>query len=400
MMDFLVRRFVKDFENVENAKVRTAYGMLASITGICCNLLLFGGKLFAGLVVNSISVMADAFNNLSDAASSIIGFVGVKMAQKPPDREHPFGHGRIEYISAFIVAFIVVQVGFSLFKTSVDKVIHPEDLSFSKISIAILVLSIGVKLWMAVFNRTLGKRIHSTVMLATSADSLGDVVATSSTIFSMMVYGIWKVNIDGLVGVVVSVLVLIAGINIAKETLEPLIGGAIDPKLYKKISDFVGKYHGILGTHDLIVHNYGPDRSMASIHVEVAADVPIETTHTIVDKIERDAYRELGVMLVIHMDPVDLHNTRATELKEKIIEIINGLDSRLSIHDFRLVQGTKRRNLIFDLVVPRDYTEQMEDALKEQICQKISEQDETAYCIIQMEHSYEEEDLDPRGESR
>ena len=237
-------------------------------------------------------------------------------------------------------------------------------------------------------------------MLATSADSLGDVVATSSTIFSMMVYGIWKVNIDGLVGVVVSVLVLIAGINIAKETLEPLIGGAIDPKLYKKISDFVGKYHGILGTHDLIVHNYGPDRSMASIHVEVAADVPIETTHTIVDKIERDAYRELGVMLVIHMDPVDLHNTRATELKEKIIEIINGLDSRLSIHDFRLVQGTKRRNLIFDLVVPRDYTEQMEDALKEQICQKISEQDETAYCIIQMEHSYEDEDLDPRGESR
>ena len=400
MMDFLVRRFVKDFENVENAKVRTAYGMLASITGICCNLLLFGGKLFAGLVVNSISVMADAFNNLSDAASSIIGFVGVKMAQKPPDREHPFGHGRIEYISAFIVAFIVVQVGFSLFRTSVDKVIHPEDLSFSKISIAILVLSIGVKLWMAVFNRTLGKRIHSTVMLATSADSLGDVVATSSTIFSMMVYGIWKVNIDGLVGVVVSVLVLIAGINIAKETLEPLIGGAIDPKLYKKISDFVGKYHGILGTHDLIVHNYGPDRSMASIHVEVAADVPIETTHTIVDKIERDAYRELGVMLVIHMDPVDLHNTRATELKEKIIEIINGLDSRLSIHDFRLVQGTKRRNLIFDLVVPRDYTEQMEDALKEQICQKISEQDETAYCIIQMEHSYEDEDLDPRGESR
>lgn len=400
MTKLLVRLFVKNYEKTDCASVRTAYGVMASLVGICCNLFLFASKMTAGFLTGSISIMADAFNNLSDAASSIIGFVGVKMAQKPPDREHPFGHGRIEYISAFIVAFIVVQVGFSLFKTSVDKVIHPEDLSFSKISIAILVLSIGVKLWMAVFNRTLGKRIHSTVMLATSADSLGDVVATSSTIFSMMVYGIWKVNIDGLVGVVVSVLVLIAGINIAKETLEPLIGGAIDPKLYKKISDFVGKYHGILGTHDLIVHNYGPDRSMASIHVEVAADVPIETTHTIVDKIERDAYRELGVMLVIHMDPVDLHNTRATELKKKIIEIINGLDSRLSIHDFRLVQGTKRRNLIFDLVVPRDYTEQMEDALKEQICQKISEQDETAYCIIQMEHSYEEEDLDPRGESR
>ena len=217
MMDFLVRRFVKDFENVENAKVRTAYGMLASITGICCNLLLFGGKLFAGLVVNSISVMADAFNNLSDAASSIIGFVGVRMAEKPADEEHPFGHGRMEYIAAFVVAFLVIQVGFSLLKTAVGKILHPETLSFSALSVGILVCSVLVKLWMASYNRKLGKRINSTVMMATAADSLGDVGATSATIVSLLVFRFFHINIDGIIGLVVSVLVLIAGVNIAEK---------------------------------------------------------------------------------------------------------------------------------------------------------------------------------------
>ena len=238
MTEFLVRKLVKDYEQTDNPQVRTAYGMMAGIVGICCNLILFGAKIGAGFMTGSISIMADAFNNLSDAASSIVGFVGMKMAQKPADESHPFGHGRIEYISAFIVAFIVIQVGFSLLKTSLGKILHPEELTFGIISVGILMLSVGVKLWMAFFNRNLGRRVQSSVMKATAADSLGDVAATSATILSIVVFGVWKVNIDGLVGLVVSVLVMIAGVNIAKDTLEPLIGGPIDPEIYRKITDF------------------------------------------------------------------------------------------------------------------------------------------------------------------
>ncbi len=388
MTELLVRKFIKNYEQTENLQVRTHYGLLAGIVGICCNLVLFAAKLLTGVFINSISVMADAFNNLSDAASSIIGFVGVKMAEKPADADHPFGHGRIEYIAAFIVAFIVIQVGFSLFKTSVGKILHPEELAFSLVSVFILLLSIGVKLWMAVFNRTLGKRINSTVLLATSADSLGDVAATSATILSIVVFGIWHVNIDGIVGLIVSVLVMIAGLNIAKDTLAPLIGEAIDPHVYEEITNFVESYEGIVGSHDLIVHNYGPNRSMASIHAEVPRDVDVEVSHEIIDRIEREAGRQLGIFLVIHMDPIETKDVRVQELRELAKEVVSGLDSRLKLHDFRVVDGTKRINLIFDLVVPRDYTKQMQDALKQQVNQKIHERDSKCYCVITTECSY------------
>lgn len=388
MTELLVRKFIKNYDQTENIQVRTRYGLLAGIVGICCNLVLFAAKLLTGVFINSISVMADAFNNLSDAASSIIGFVGVKMAEKPADEDHPFGHGRIEYIAAFIVAFIVIQVGFSLFKTSVGKILHPEELSFSLVSVFILLLSIGVKLWMAVFNRTLGKRINSAVMKATSADSLGDVAATSATILSLAVFGIWHVNIDGIVGLIVSVLVMIAGLNIAKDTLAPLIGEAIDPHVYEEITAFVESYEGIVGSHDLIVHNYGPNRSMASIHAEVPRDVDVEVSHEIIDRIEREAGRQLGIFLVIHMDPIETRDARVQELRELAKEVISGLDSRLKLHDFRVVDGTKRINLIFDLVVPREYTKQMQDALKQQVNQKIHERDSKCYCVITTECSY------------
>lgn len=388
MTELLVRRFVDNYEQVENAQVRTRYGLMAGVVGICCNLVLFAAKLLTGMFINSISVMADAFNNLSDAASSIIGFVGVKMAEKPADEDHPFGHGRIEYIAAFIVAFIVIQVGFSLFKTSLGKIMNPEELSFRAVSVFILLLSIGVKLWMALFNRTLGNRIHSTVLLATSADSLGDVAATSATVLSLVVFGIWRVNIDGIVGLVVSILVMIAGLNIAKDTLAPLIGEAIDPHVYEEITAFVESYDGIVGSHDLIVHNYGPNRSMASIHAEVPRDVDVEVSHEIIDRVERDAGRKLGIFLVIHMDPVETKDARIQELREMTKAVITELDSRLTLHDFRVVDGTRRVNLIFDLVVPREYTKQMQDALKQQVNQKINERDSKCYCVITTECSY------------
>ena len=388
MTDFLVKHFVKRYEQVEDAEVRAAYGTLASMVGILCNILLFGAKLSIGILTRSISVMADAFNNLSDAASSIVGFVGVKLAQKPADDDHPFGHGRIEYIAAFIVAFLVIQVGFSLFKTSIGKVFQPETMSFRWISLLILLMSIGVKLWLAVFNRRLGRRINSKVMLATAADAMGDVITTSSTILSIAVFGFFGWNIDGIVGLIVSVVVMIAGVNIAKETLAPLIGEAIDPEVYEQISNFVESFEGIVGTHDLIIHNYGPSKSMASIHAEVPNNYDVEISHEIVDRIEHEAFRRFGLMLVIHMDPVETHNEQVDFYKKILTDILAGLDGRLSFHDFRIVSGKERLNLIFDLVVPWEYKASVQGKLKARISEEMRQKDPRCVCVITVENSY------------
>ena len=388
MTEFLVKRFVKNYDRVEEAQVRTAYGAMASMVGIGCNILLFLAKMAIGLLANSISVMADAFNNLSDAASSIVGFVGVKMAQKPADDDHPFGHGRIEYIAAFIVAFLVLQVGFSLFTGSVEKLFHPDDLTFKWVSVLVLGLSVGVKLWLSLFNRRLGKRINSKVMLATSADALGDAAATSAAIFSMLVYGIFGWNIDAVVGLAVSVVVMLAGINIAKDTLAPLIGEAIDPELYAQITNFVEGFDGIVGTHDLIVHNYGPSKSMASIHAEVPNDCDLEETHEIIDRIEREAARRFGLLLVIHMDPVETRDQRVIEFKAMVEDVIEKMDSRLSIHDFRMVDGRENINLIFDLVAPREYKGADVGKLKAEVSSQVRRRDKRCTCVITVENSF------------
>lgn len=388
MTDFLVRIFVKDYKNMEDSLVRTRYGLMASVVGIFCNFLLFTAKLLTGLLINSISVMADAFNNLSDAASSIIGFIGVKMAGKPADEEHPFGHGRVEYIAAFIVAFLVIQVGFSLFKTSIDKILHPQEMSFHAVSVIILILSVLVKLWMAFFNRTLGNRIQSAVMKATAADSMGDVITTSSTILSVVIYGIWGLNIDGIVGVIVSVIVMWAGIRIAKDTLTPLIGEPIDPKLYQEITDFVEDYEGIVGSHDLIVHNYGPTRSMASIHAEVPNDVNVEVSHEIIDRIEREALKKFGIFLVIHMDPVETRDSKVMEFGSMVENVIQDTDERVTFHDFRMIEGKDQINLIFDLVVPREYDRKKREWLKEEITKKVTEIDKRCCLVITAESGF------------
>ena len=388
MVDFLVHKFVKDYENTENAKVRTSYGVMASMVGIFCNILLFAGKFTVGLVLHSVSVLADAFNNLSDAASSVIGFVGVKMASKPADQDHPFGHGRIEYIAALIVSFLVIEVGLSFLKTAVGKIREPEELAFSAISVMVLLASIGVKLWMAYFNRKLGKRIHSSVMMATATDAMGDVVTTSATVLSLLFCRFTGINIDGFVGVAVALVVMWAGVGIARATLEPLIGKAVDPELYRQITDFVESYEGILGSHDLIVHNYGPTRSLASIHAEVPNDVSIEISHEIIDKIEREAAKKLGIFLVIHMDPVEVRDDRVTNVRMKVTDVLKEIDDRLTLHDFRLVDGEQQINLIFDVVVPFAYQGAELKQLKEDISERVSLLDTRYQCVMTMEKGY------------
>ena len=388
MTEFLVKHFVKDYEDVDKVSVRTAYGVLSSVTGIFCNVILFLAKWMAGFWLHSISVMADAFNNLSDAGSSVIGLVGVKMAGKPADRDHPFGHGRIEYIAALIVSFLVIEVGFTFFKDAVGKIMEPEELKFRTVSVVILLLSVGVKLWMGMFNRRLGQRVNSSVMLATAADAMGDVVTTSATILSLVVFRVTGLNIDGIVGLGVSLVVMWAGIGIARDTLEPLIGKPVDPEEYEKITEFVEAYDGIVGSHDLIVHNYGPGRSMASIHAEVPNDVGIEVSHEIIDRIERDAVKNLGLFLVIHMDPVEMKDEHVLAVKRQVLKILDALDPAVSIHDFRMVDGTDQINLIFDMVLPYEYDHKRQDELRVSLMKLLKIADERYECVITVERSY------------
>ncbi len=368
MTQLLVKLFVKDYDKVEQSRVRTAYGVLSSVVGIICNVTLFAVKLIIGLLINSISVMADAFNNLSDAASSIIGFIGVKLAERPADKEHPFGHGRFEYISAFVVSFLILQVGFSCFKSSFTKIMNPEPIEFNWILVVILGISVLLKLWMSVFNKTLGKRINSNVMKATSADSLGDVLITTVTILSIVIGK--------------------AGFNIAKDTLEPLLGEAVDHEIYQSITEMVESYDGIIGSHDLIVHNYGPSHIMATIHAEVPNDVNLEEIHEIIDSIERDILREKGIFIVIHMDPIEINDSKVLEKKNMVISIVKELEPKATIHDFRVVNGENQVNLIFDLVVPYSYNELQEQELLFKVEEEIRNMDPKYQCIITIENSY------------
>ena len=388
MTEFLVRHFIKDYKDVEKISVRTAYGVLSSIVGIFCNVFLFVVKFVVGIVLHSVSVTADAFNNLSDAGSSIISFVGVKMAEKPADRDHPFGHGRIEYIAALIVSFLVLEVGFTFLKDSIGKIRMPEELNFQMISVFILVLSVAVKLWLGLFNRRLGEKINSKVMMAVFTDSMGDAVTTGATIISILFFGVTGINIDGFVGVGVALVVMWAGVGIARDTLEPLIGEPIDPEIYTRIKQFVESYEGIEGTHDMIVHNYGPGRSMASIHAEVPNDVDIEQSHEIIDRIERAVAKELGIFLVIHMDPVEMKDNYVLNIRKQAALILEELDPDCSLHDFRVVYGENQINLIFDMVIPIEYDEEKRRILPERLAERLKEKDPRYECVITVDYEY------------
>ena len=388
MTEILVKLFVKDKGNIENQAVRTSYGVLSSIVGVICNIILFAVKLSVGILINSVSVMADAFNNLSDAASSIISFIGVKLAGRPADKEHPFGHGRIEYIAALAVSFLILQVGLTLFKNSFAKIIEPEEVIFNPVLTGILILSILVKVWLMVFNKKLGKRVKSTVMLATAADSMGDVLVTSATVISSVVAGLTGWQIDGYIGLIVSIVVMIAGIQIAKDTLEPLLGQAIDREVYKSITDMVESYPGIVGTHDLIIHNYGPSHRMATIHAEVPNDIDFEKAHETIDDIERDILEKMNIFLVIHMDPIEMNDVKVLDKKELITNILDKLDPKASFHDFRVVSGEYHTNLIFDLVIPYSYTHDEEQVLLTRIMEETRKANSRLNCVITIENSY------------
>lgn len=388
MTELLVKLFVKDMDNIQNQAVRTAYGSLTGIVGIICNAILFAVKLTIGIFINSVSVMADAFNNLSDAASSVVSFIGAKLAGRPADKEHPFGHGRMEYISALAVCFLILQVGISLFKSSFEKILNPETVKFNPILTGILVLSILVKLWLMLLNRKLGKRINSTVMLATATDSMGDVLVTLVTVISTIIAGLTDWQIDGYMGIVVSIFVMLSGIGIVKDTLEPLLGEAVDRDAYKKVTSLVESYPGIVGTHDLIIHNYGPSHRMATIHAEVPNDIDFEVAHVTIDKIERDVHEIMDIYLVIHMDPVEMNDVKVIEKRDIVTELVKRLDENVSIHDFRIVNGEYQTNLIFDLVIPYSYTRDEENRLLTRIMEETRKLDSRLNCMITLENSF------------
>lgn len=388
MTNLLVKLFVKNHEDIHNQKVRTSYGVVTSIVGIILNLLLFAVKFIIGFLVNSISVTADAFNNLSDAASSLIGFIGAKLANRPPDKEHPFGHGRYEYITALVVSFLVLQVGFSCLQNSIGKIIRPESTKFNWVTVIILGASVLFKIWLSIFNRTIGNKINSSVMKATAADALSDVLITSATVISLIIAYATGLKIDGYVGVAVSIFVLIAGFNIAKDTLEPLLGKAVDKGTYDKITQKVMSYPNIIGTHDLIVHSYGPSHTMATVHCEVPNNASMEETHEVIDRIEREVLRDLDIFLVIHMDPVEVDDKVVNHTRNSIIDLVHSIDEDASIHDFRMVSGDKKINLIFDLVVPHDYSKEKEEKLLEEVENRVQAIDSKYQCVITVENSY------------
>ena len=352
MVDLLVKAFISRPDDWEDPEIRQRYGLLTGGVGIALNLLLSLGKFLAGVLTGSIAITADAFNNLSDAGSSVVTLAGFQMAAKRADDDHPFGHGRMEYISGLIVAGAILLVGVELVKSSVEKILRPEEIAFSWASVGILCAAILVKLWMFHFNRTLGRRIGSAAMGATAADSLSDAAATSAVLLGTLVGGLTGLHIDGWVGLLVAAFILRAGWGAARDTLDPLLGQSPDPKLVEDIEQTVLAHELVSGIHDLIVHDYGPGRRMVSLHAEVPMDADMLAVHDIIDDIERELKERFRIEAVIHMDPIATRDPRTNALKEQVAELVREVDPAMTIHDFRMTQGPHHQNLIFDVVAP------------------------------------------------
>ncbi len=388
MTDLLVKLFVKDADNTCDSKVREKYGVLAGVVGIVLNLILGAAKFIIGLLSKSIAIQADAVNNLADMGSSVVTVIGFKAANKKADKEHPFGHARIEYIAGLIIAFIILIIGLSLFKESVMKIIQPEEVKFSYITAIVLILSIFIKLYLSFFTSSIGKRINSHALMAATTDSICDVISTSAILVSSVAGHIFKINIDGYVGVLVAGFVVYSGIGIVKDTISPLMGEAPDPEMIKELSDRLMSYEEIIGLHDIIVHNYGPSRVIATAHAEVRADGDILHMHEVMDMAEREIGSAMNLLLTLHMDPIETDNRVLNIAKEQISTIIDGFEEKLHFHDFRMVSGEHNCNLLFDIVVPPSTDEERQAEIRSIVCQKAREKDSRYNCIIEIDIDY------------
>ncbi len=387
MTKLLIKLFIKDSENIKDKNVRRRYGNLGGVVGIFSNLLLFAIKLIAGLLSGSIAVTADAFNNLTDMGSSVVTMLGFKIASKSPDKDHPFGHGRMEYMSGFIVSVVIVIVGFELLTSSFSKIINPEDITVNWLIISILVVSILIKLWQGIFNNKLGGIINSAALKATAKDSINDVVATSAVLLTSLIDMVFGLNLDGYIGVLVAGFIMYGGFSSAKEMLSPLLGEQPDPELVNELKATVLENENFVGMHDLIVHDYGPGRCFASLHIEVPDTVDIVSCHEQIDACEKKVYDKLGLILVIHMDPIATKDERRNAIELVVKDVINSIDKTLSFHDLRVVDGEKRVNVIFDVVKPYDF-KITDGELRKLIQQKMQEVDKSYFCVIEIDNEF------------
>ena len=384
MTDLLCKIFVKDHKNTTDPHVRSAYGTLVSIVGILLNLLLFAAKFLVGTLFGAVSIVADAVNNLSDAGSQIISLISFRISAKPADREHPFGHARIEYVASMIVSFLILHIGLDLLMESIDKIIHPQLPEKSWLAVWVLLGSILFKLWLALFNNRIGKRINSSVMRATAQDSLSDVFSTTGVLIAtllLLLFPNLTLNLDAYMGVIVAVLILVAGLKILNETKNSILGEAPAEEIVENINSTVSKYDGVIGIHDLTVHNYGPGHVIAALHVEVDGKVDVFVSHDMIDNIERELRRNCGIEATIHMDPVITDDARINTLKPLVEATVREIDPSLRIHDFRFVEGATHTNLIFDIAVPFEIKKSDEE-IKQQVADKISRLDPSYFTVV------------------
>ena len=381
MTNFLLRRFVPDYQNTADPAVRERYGKLAGITGIICNVLLFAFKLLAGTLSGSVSITADAVNNLSDASSSLVTLLGFRLAARPADEEHPYGHARMEYLSGLAVAVMILVIGVELVKSSVQKILHPEAVEFSVLTAAVLTGAILLKLWMALFDRKLGRKISSAALIAAAADSRSDVIATGAVLLACVIGRLTGLMIDGWAGLLVALFILWSGVGVVKDTVDPLLGAKPDEALVRAIAYLMTSHVNILGFHDLMVHDYGPGRRFASVHAEIDHRIDPLIAHEILDEIERQAKRELHVDLVIHYDPVVTDDPEIAAVRMRVLQIMHGLDPRLSLHDFRMVSGSHHVNVIFDMVLPPEDAQTAEQ-LRRQIEAQLQDGKKTYHLIV------------------
>ncbi len=387
MTNLLIRLFIKNSDDVKNPKVRTDYGVLSGIVGIVVNVIICCVKFFIGYLTGSIAITADAINNLSDAGSSAVTLFGFKISNKPADKEHPFGHGRVEYITSLIVSFIVLFMSFELAMSSVEKIMNPQAVKFSTVSAVILGVSILGKLWLALFNRKLGKKIDSAAMTAVVKDSIGDIAATSATLIALVISKFTELPIDGYLGVFVSLFVFWAGFSILREATGTLLGKPPTKEFVDELQSEILAYDGVMGIHDLMLHDYGPGRFFGSVHVEVSGDVDINISHDLIDNIEKEIYDKMGIILVIHMDPLEVNVEKVNKLRETISSIVSDVNSEYSIHDFRMVESPSHTNLIFDLVIPYGHKQSRQE-IADIVAGEVKKYNPMYCCVITVEHSF------------